>query len=104
MNTAELAAALQLSEDPYFRALGDLASLKLQRGEQYNSNGVRLEDYFPLGRASYVQMCHVKTLRMRSTMGAKPIDFMDSAIDLANYAIFTYMSEKPKCLPTIPLT
>jgi len=93
LETIKLLAA---SKDPYLRVLAELASLKHQRGEQYNSNGVRLEDYFPLGRASYVQMCHVKTLRMRSTMGATPIDFMDSAIDLANYAIFTYMGEKDR--------
>jgi hypothetical protein len=107
MDNAQIVEALLASEDAYFRALGSLASIKLERGKQYNQGTVKLEDYFPLGRASYIQMAWVKTQRAVSQcqkLAREPItieqrcnpEFADSVLDLANYAIFALMAEEEK--------
>jgi hypothetical protein len=102
MDNMALVRALQDSGDPFFRALGTLAALREQRGQQYNQGGIKLEDYFPFGRHSYAHMCWLKAMRMRSTLNNAGteynLDFADSAMDLANYSIFTLMAEleRPK--------
>lgn len=94
MTDAELLAALVKAEDPFLRVLGRLGALKLQRGQQYNVNNIELEDYFPFGRTSYVQMVHIKALRMRVNLDGK--GYLDSALDLANYTIFAIMAEEKR--------
>jgi hypothetical protein len=94
MTDAELLAALATAKDPYLRVLGRLGLLQQERGAQYNTGGVQLADYFPLGRVSYYQMVHVKALRMRSTMTNNQATYVDSIMDLINYAIFAAMAEE----------
>lgn len=101
MTNAELIQALLESEDPFTRVLGILAELKHQRGLVYNRGTVKLEQYFPLGRASYAHMIHVKALRsislVQSGLGiAYSEDYMDTMLDCANYAIFGVMAEYEK--------
>lgn len=62
-----------------------------RKGEDYNQ-GIQLHEYFPFKDKSYLQMMHMKVLRMRSllTKGATP-NFdsqVDSLYDLINYAVF----------------
>lgn len=97
MSDAEIIAALGQSEDPFMRALALLASVHLRKHADYNAHGISLEEYFPFGRVSYVQMCWVKVLRMRSLAESESIlnePFKDSIIDLASYAIFALMAEE----------
>jgi len=62
-----------------------------RKGEDYN-NVVTLEEYFPFKDQSYIQMLHMKVLRMRSVVGkSTPANFdslIDSAYDLINYTVF----------------
>jgi hypothetical protein len=101
MSNAEIIQALLESEDPFIRVLGILAELKHQRGLEYNRGRVKLEDYFPLGRASYSHMVYLKGLRaislVESGLGiAYSPAYMDTMLDLANYAIFGAMAETAK--------
>jgi hypothetical protein len=93
MTDAELLAALVRAEDPFMRVLGLLGQLKMDRHKQYNVGDIRLEDYFPFGRMSYIQMMYMKVLRARATR-ALDEQYLDSIMDLANYAIFAVMKEK----------
>jgi hypothetical protein len=93
MTDAELLAALATAGSPYLRALGRLGQLQADRDRQYNTKGIGIADYFPLGRASYYTMLHIKCLRARSTID-KDAEFNDSIMDLANYAIFAMMHEE----------
>lgn len=85
---------MRASNDPYFRALGDMAALKLERGRQYNQGGVALKDYFPFGRRSYFQMVWVKTLRAKANLDGRKGVWLDSLRDLVNYAIFAVCAEE----------
>lgn len=101
MDDAAIVTALLASEDPYMRALGSLAELKQTRGKQYNRGGIKLEDYFPFGRISYAHMCWLKAMRLRanaSTISKYSPEFIDSALDLANYSIFAVMAEDARTL------
>lgn len=66
------------------------ALIRAERGRTYNQGSVRLEDYFPLGDASYYQMVHLKLLRARSIMGGAEGSLEDSLVDLLNYGAFWY--------------
>src|SRR3972149_7204508 len=96
MSPQELETFLLDSEDPFVRVLGMLCSLKLERGAGYNSGGIELESYFPFGRISYLQMIHIKATRLRSLTGiaADSDKFLDTLLDISNYAIFAIMREK----------
>lgn len=64
-------------------------NLVVKKHEDYNT-GVELHDYFPFGDKSYVQMLHVKTLRLRSLVD-RPANFesvKDTLYDLINYSVF----------------
>jgi len=63
-----------------------------RKGKDYNT-GPTLEQYFPFGDASYIQMIHLKSLRLVATAskGAVAINFeskKDSTLDLINYCVF----------------
>ena len=61
------------------------------KAKDYQSNGVQREDYFPFGVESYLQMIHIKVMRLRSTATNDSTNFesaKDSAVDLINYASF----------------
>lgn len=71
-----------------------VTEMRVKKGQDYNS-GVALSDYFPLGHASYFQMLHLKTLRIRSLLeltdkGGTPNfeGIEDTVLDLINYATF----------------
>lgn len=61
------------------------------KAKDYQANGVQREDYFPFGVESYLQMIHIKVMRLRSTATNDSTNFesaKDSAVDLINYASF----------------
>jgi len=69
--------------------------LMTKKHEDYGSNqggNTPLEDYFPFDDKSYVQMLHVKTLRLVSLVagGRQPNNekVEDTVRDLINYAVF----------------
>jgi hypothetical protein len=99
MSDAEIIAALGQSEDPFMRALALLASVHLRKHADYNAHGISLEEYFPFGRLSYVQMCWIKVLRLRSLAQSESIlnePFKDTLIDLASYSIIALIAENTK--------
>lgn len=81
--------------EQYDAALKAARDLFTKKNQDYNS-AVKLEDYFPLGDASYVQMLHVKMLRLRSLVEADPDtapnfeSLADTCLDMINYAAFYY--------------
>lgn len=85
---------LAASKDPYLRVLAGIALLRAKKSADYNDHGVALEDYFPFGFISYVQMIWVKVLRVRSLVNEDAVNnesVDDSLRDLVNYAIFALM-------------
>lgn len=80
-------AKIELTEDDYRSIIDELITLYRERGKSYNTSGISVHDYFPLGRMSYFQMLWVKMLRtMAGVKEDREID--DSLLDLINYAIF----------------
>ena len=78
-------------------------AIKVQKAKalDYQANGVERSDYFPFGVESYLQMIHIKVMRLRATATNDDTQFesaMDSAIDLINYSSFLaeYLMEKNK--------
>tara|TARA_R110001606_G_scaffold199387_1_gene347064 strand:- start:5580 stop:5849 length:270 start_codon:yes stop_codon:yes gene_type:complete len=76
-------------------------AIKVQKAKalDYQANGVERSDYFPFGVESYLQMIHIKVMRLRATATNDDTQFesaMDSAIDLINYSSFLaeYLMEK----------
>lgn len=75
----------------YLELLNNAIELVAKKDQDYNSK-VKLEEYFPFGDISYVQMMHVKLLRIRNLLesGQAPNyeGIKDSVYDLINYAVF----------------
>ena len=76
------------------KAFLDATELMLEKAKDYRT-GVTLDDYFPFGHYSYLQMLHTKQLRLRSLIavlenGHQPNfeSLRDSVIDLLNYGAF----------------
>lgn len=80
-----------MTEEEYQRLVDQAKSLVVKKHADYQQS-VELKDYFPFGHKSYVQMLHVKTLRLRSlaAQSAPPANesVKDSVLDLINYAVF----------------
>jgi hypothetical protein len=69
--------------------LHSCAELLDKKGQDYNASGVSRDDYFPFGRMSYMQMIHIKYLRLRSLINQDGSNFEsidDTLQDLINYA------------------
>jgi len=80
--------------EEYDTALKAARDLFTKKNRDYNTT-VKLEDYFPLGDASYVQMLHVKMLRLTSLIQTEDItpnfeSLADTCLDMINYAAFYY--------------
>ena len=75
----------------YLTLIEPAIALVARKSEDYQSAAVALEDYFPFGDKSYVQMLHVKTMRLVSLANNSNPNFeaaQDSVLDLINYAVF----------------
>jgi hypothetical protein len=87
----ELAALMVESEDPVVRVFGEVIQLREKKSADYNAGAVKLQDYFPFGTKSYVQMIWTKALRLRSLAGErepKNESLEDTCKDIMNYAAF----------------
>ena len=75
----------------YLKLLEPAIVMVAKKGQDYN-NAIQLHEYFPFADASYQQMIHLKTFRMRSSLnkGSAPNydSIKDSVYDLINYAVF----------------
>ena len=75
----------------YLELINPAIVLVLKKHEDYNK-GMKLEDYFPFGDASYVQMLHVKQCRLLSLVSTDTAENFesrkDTVLDLINYAVF----------------
>lgn len=73
-------------------AIRSATAILAQRSVDYD--GAFIDDYMPFGILSYVQMLHLKTMRLvsicRNQMGKDPdlSRHKDSLIDLLNYTLF----------------
>lgn len=76
----------------YDSLIAKAKSLVVDKAKDYQSSEVKLQDYFPFGDKSYVQMMHVKTLRLRSLVEKEDEpnfeSVKDSVLDLINYSVF----------------
>jgi hypothetical protein len=79
----------------FVELLEENIKLMEKKHEDYGSNkggDTPLEDYFPFGSKSYVQMLHVKTLRLKSLIESSREPnhekVIDTVRDLINYAVF----------------
>lgn len=74
----------------YLAVIKPAMDMVVKKHEDYNT-GVQLTDYFPFGDLSYIQMLHVKILRLRSLQEKGSANFeskLDTVHDLINYAVF----------------
>jgi len=99
-----------MDKNTYLNLIQPAIDMVVKKHQDYNT-GISLEDYFPFQDASYVQMLHVKTLRLRSLARTGKPNYesaLDSVYDLINYAVFyaKFLREQgPKLdLPPVDLT
>jgi hypothetical protein len=74
----------------YLDLITPAVAMVAKKGEDYNS-GPTLHDYFPFGDASYIQMIHLKALRLVSLCDKATQNFegkKDTIYDLLNYCAF----------------
>ena len=82
-----------MNREEYMAAIIPAMKLAVRKHEDYNT-GVKLDDYFPFGNFSYIQMLHVKIMRLRSLVtlpeGTKPNfeNLIDTVDDLINYSVY----------------
>lgn len=76
----------------YLDLIQPAIDLVVKKHEDYNNESLLLENYFPFEHASYVQMLHIKTLRLvgLTKQQNKPNfeNVQDTVLDLINYAVF----------------
>jgi hypothetical protein len=69
--------------------LSRASALKKNKESDYSSNNIKESDYFPFGDISYIQMLHMKMLRIRSVSQQEKVNYeslTDSLLDMINYA------------------
>jgi hypothetical protein len=74
----------------YLDLIDPAIKMVAKKGEDYNT-GPKLEDYFPFGDKSYIQMIHLKALRLVSLADNPTPNFegkKDTVYDLLNYCAF----------------
>lgn len=74
----------------------EATKIQMLKDHDYNSES-DLEDYFPFGLVSYIQMIYIKALRMVNVAKQNDIkneSIEDSLIDLVNYSSFMFKKLK----------
>lgn len=74
-----------MTGDDFDKLVAPIRELIAKKGEDYNSS-VSLEQYFPFGDKSYIQMIHMKALRLVSLAEIEEPNF-ESAFDTVQDAI-----------------
>lgn len=78
----------------YLELINPAIVLVQKKHEDYNQGEASLTQYFPFGDYSYIQMTHLKALRLVSLAslgeGSAPNydSIKDTVLDLINYAVF----------------
>lgn len=78
----------------YLELIEPAIAVVIKKHEDYNQGAVTLDAYFPFGDYSYVQMLHVKILRLVSLCSQDPTtkpnyeSIEDTLLDLLNYTVF----------------
>ena len=79
-----------MTPDRYWELISPAVELVTRKGQDYNS-GVPLEQYFPFADKSYIQMVHLKALRLVALAENPKPNFdstKDTLLDLLNYTVF----------------
>lgn len=80
-----------MDRSKYLELINPAIVLVQKKHQDYNK-GLELEQYFPFGDASYVQMLHVKQCRLLSLVSTNTTENFeskkDTILDLINYAVF----------------
>jgi len=84
-----------MDKERFLKLVNPAIAMFVKKGEDYNST-VKLDDYFPFGDFSYIQMIHLKALRLVSLAqladnpGSAPNyeGIKDTVLDLLNYTVF----------------
>ena len=88
-----------MDRQKYLELINPAIVLVVKKHEDYNK-GLELEEYFPFGDMSYVQMIHVKQCRLLSLVGTNTKENFeskkDSVLDLINYCVF-YLAYLEAC-------
>lgn len=83
-----------MNRQEYLDLINPAIVMVAKKGEDYNQGEADLGKYFPFGDYSYIQMIHMKALRLVSLafleVGTKPNyeGIEDTLYDLLNYAVF----------------
>ena len=80
-----------MDRSKYLELINPAIVLVQKKHQDYNK-GLELDQYFPFGDASYVQMLHVKQCRLLSLVATNTTENFeskkDTVLDLINYAVF----------------
>lgn len=80
-----------MTPEEFDKVVAPVRALIIKKGQDYNSN-VKLEEYFPFGDRSHVQMCYMKAMRLRSLVQQDRTPNFDSVLDTAQdllaYTVF----------------
>ena len=80
-----------MDRSKYLELISPAIVLVQKKHQDYNK-GLELDQYFPFGDASYVQMLHVKQCRLLSLVSTNATENFeskkDTVLDLINYAVF----------------
>ena len=94
-----------MTPEEFDKVVAPIRALIIRKGQDYNSN-VKLEEYFPFGDRSHVQMVYMKAMRLRSLVQQDRMPNFDSVLDTAQdllaYTVF-YLAylEKKNATPKI---
>ena len=80
-----------MNRQDYLDLINPAILMVAKKSEDYNRNGPTLEQYFPFADVSYIQMIHLKALRLVSLSGNPKPNYestKDTLYDLLNYTVF----------------
>lgn len=71
-----------MTGEEFDKTVAPIRALIAKKGQDYN-HAVKLEEYFPFGDRSHVQMIYVKAMRLRSLVQQDRQPNFDSVLDTA---------------------
>jgi len=79
-----------MNGEEFLRLVAPAMLLATKKGDDYNT-GPTLHQYFPFGDFSYIQMIHLKALRLVAIVDKVEPNYegkLDTVYDLINYCVF----------------
>lgn len=92
-----------MDKGQFMAVVSEVGDLVDKKNRDYQGKFVQLEEYFPFGSKSYVQMIWVKALRLRSLSQESKVPQFESLEDTCNdiiaYAVFMkdYLNKAKAC-------